>query len=54
MKHNIVPHLHPEYKRYFVDKPAELALTYQWTSTFRELRAGPEPGARWRGTASCS
>ena len=34
-----MPHLHPKYKQYFVDRPAELALTYQWTSTFRELRA---------------
>ena len=42
-KHNIVPHLHPEYKNYFVDRPVELALTYQWTSSFRELRAFLNP-----------
>ena len=35
----IVPHLHPKYQEFFVHKPAEIALTYQWSSTFREIRS---------------
>ena len=38
-KHKIVPHLHIKYKDYFTHSPPEIALTYQWVSTFRELRA---------------
>ena len=37
-KHKIVPYKHPKYKKYFIDQPAEIALTYEWTSSFRHLK----------------
>jgi hypothetical protein len=33
-----VPYKHPKYKKYFTDQPAEIALTYEWTSSFRHLK----------------
>ena len=42
-QNKIVPHLHPKYRHFFSNTPPEIALTYQWSCTFRELRAFLSP-----------
>ena len=42
-KHKIVPHQHDKYKHYFSRTPPNIALTYEWKATFRELRAFLSP-----------
>ena len=42
-KHKIVPHQHDKYKAYFSSTPPEIALTYEWKTTFSELRAFLSP-----------
>ena len=42
-RHSIVPHRHPKYKTYFSTGRPEIALTYEWKSSFRDLRACLSP-----------
>jgi hypothetical protein len=37
-RHPIVPWKHDRYKGYFVDVPFEIALTYEWSTSFRDIR----------------
>ena len=37
-RQKIVPCLHPKYKDYFCDQPCEIAVTYQWSSSFLEIK----------------
>ena len=38
-----MPHRHDKYKHYFSRTPPDIALTYEWKATFRELRAFLSP-----------
>ena len=42
-KNNIVPYLHPKYKLFFCNTAPEIALTYQWSCTFRQLKVFLSP-----------
>jgi hypothetical protein len=37
--HNIVPCSHEKYSSYFSKKEAQIALTYEWNTSFRQIRA---------------
>jgi hypothetical protein len=42
-RHPIVPWKHDRYKVYFNDKPFEIALTYEWSTSFRDIQAFLSP-----------
>jgi hypothetical protein len=37
--HNIIPCSHEKYSSYFSKKTAQIALTYEWNTSFRQIRA---------------
>jgi hypothetical protein len=39
----IVPWEHPRYQHFYVDGDPEIALTYQWSTTFRHIKAMLDP-----------
>jgi hypothetical protein len=42
-RHLIVPWKHPKYQHFYVDGEPEIALTYQWATSFREIKAYLDP-----------
>ncbi len=43
-RHPIVPWEHPRYQRFYVDRDEpEIALTYQWSTSFRKIKAFLDP-----------
>ena len=42
-RHPIVPWKHPRYQHFYVDGEPEIALTYQWSTSFRKIKAYLDP-----------
>jgi len=42
-RHPIVPWKHPRYRHFYVDGEPDIALTYPWSTSFRELKAYLNP-----------
>ena len=52
-RHPIVPWKHHRYSSYFESRPPDIALTYEWSTTFKQMRAFLDPSnIKWHNRAA--